>query len=75
MIIYYSTTISPTGEILSFSRTECIDINDSNKHEVSDSSGKKMIGMFVHEQRAKEIDALLREVFSKNLFLIGESNG
>ena len=62
-MIYYSISISPEGEISSFSRTNCLAPDDGNlRHEITDSNGKKHVGVFLHQAEADNFDFAIKRM-------------
>lgn len=50
---YYTFVLTPEGEISSMNRTDVNQERDSITYVQVDSSGKKMIGIFIDESRGK----------------------
>jgi hypothetical protein len=62
-MIYYSISISPEGEIISFSRANCLVPEDGNlRHEITDSNGKKHVGVFLHQAEASNLDFAVKRI-------------
>ena len=62
-MIYYSISISPEGEISSLSRTNCLAPEDGNlRHEITDSNGKKHVGIFLHQGEAANLDFAIKKI-------------